>query len=587
MAGQAPRTLQRRTGWWSLIPLALLIASSCTQATAPTSYNGVQPRTPLDKIPAGGDMKNFTLVGQNPLLDSKFNLPRGMNGGVTAVRDCLYVGSSIAEEPAVVLDMKDMTKPTVVGAMPGITGKGMGIEAIEGIADLNIVVASARAGRVYPGAKAQAMTPEEKRIGAVVYDVTDCRKPTIVAKIDVKNDVVHYMTLWRDPVKSERVMASVTYNSGVPEDGVDIRVYDLTGCPKTCNPKLVGEWGLRAQLGIPANVTTKYEGGTRVDNTQTHDVTWSLDGKRMHLAQTKYGYLQIDSSAIAEGRACDPSPAKSATESGHCLTVLPTFKPLAAFGAEVANIHGVVQIPGRPYVALQHEGHDCPWGGITFAYVGADDGVSTYNRQSGQLNAAGGAGAVGAFRGDLFPRNVGTFSIPEQNIDRCPKAGDALPATTGASGIYGSDMMRSSKTVHNALAFPNILFATWYGGGLRAVDISNINTPFELGYFFNKPAPEVRWCSEAAAGPCDKVEVDAEGAPVRARQLLPPDVFARSYPIAMNGYIVYADENMGVYVLKYTGPHADEIPQKGLCISHNPSVTSPGFEPCAPYKPYK
>jgi hypothetical protein len=144
--------------------------------------------------------------------------------------------------------------------------------------------------------------------------------------------------------------------------------------------------------------------------------------------------------------------------------------------------------------------------------------------------------------------------------------------------------MRSSKTVHNALAFPNLLIATWYGGGLRAVDITNPMTPFELGYFFNKPVPEVRWCSESSAGPCAEPEVDSEGQAVRVKQLLPPDVFARSYPIVMNGHIVYYDENSGIYVLKYTGPHADQIPQKGLCISHNPSVVAVGYEPCAPYK---
>src|SRR2546428_10385731 len=144
----------------------------------------------------------------------------------------------------------------------------------------------------------------------------------------------------------------------------------------------------------------------------------------MHLAKPKYGYLQIDSSAIAEGRSCDVTPAKSKNEAGHCLSVFPDFKPLAAFGTEVANVHGVVKIPGRPYVALQHEGHACPFGGITMAYVGDSDTFSTYDRQTGQLIAAGGGGgaaSVGAFRGDLFPRNVGTFSIPEQQADRCPK----------------------------------------------------------------------------------------------------------------------------------------------------------------------
>src|SRR5207253_6776728 len=99
----------------------------------------------------------------------------------------------------------------------------------------------------------------DKLTGLVIYDATDCTKPTIAAKIQVPNEFLHYMTLWRDPNRADRVFASVTFDSGVPEDGVDIRVYDLTGCPKSCNPKLAGEWGLRAQLGVPANVTTKYE----------------------------------------------------------------------------------------------------------------------------------------------------------------------------------------------------------------------------------------------------------------------------------------------------------------------------------------
>jgi hypothetical protein len=525
-------------------------------------------------------MKNFQLVGSNPLIDSRFNVPRGMNGGVTAIRDCLYVGSNIALQPTLILDMKDMAKPTIVGEVPGIKGKGMGIEAIEGVADLNLLVNTARSSFGLGDYKFP-IAAEDKNIGMVVYDATDCKKPTVVAKIDVFNDATHYMVLWRDPKKPDRVLASISY-SGAP-DGVDIRVWDLTGCPKSCNPKMVAEWGLRAQLGIPQTIVTKYEGGQRSDSTTTHDHTYSIDGTRIHLAQTKYGYLQIDSSALAEGRACNPKAATSASATGHCLTVFPNFRPLAAFGTEVANVHGVVKIPGRPYVALQHEGHACPFGGITFAYVGDQDTFSVYDRQTGTLTAAGGA-SVGAFRGDLFPRNVGTFSIPEQQADRCPKAGDQMPPSTGTMGLYGTDMMRSSKTVHNALALPNVLFATWYGGGLRAVDITNPNTPYEVGYFFNKPAPEVRWCAEGAAGPCDNVEVDAEGVPVRQKQLLPPDVFARSYPIVMNGHIVYSDENMGVYVLKYTGPYADQIPQKGICIAHNPSTVAVGYEPCAPYK---
>ena len=578
MPGRAARVRWGRL--LTVVPLALLVMSACSQA-APT-YSGVQPRTPLEKIGSGGDMKNFQLVGSNALVDSKFNIPRGMNGGITAIRDCLYVGSNIALQPTLILDMKDMSKPTVVGEVPGIKGKGMGIEAIEAVADLNLLVNTARSSFGIGDYKFP-IDAADKNIGMTVYDATDCKKPTMVAKIDVFNEQTHYMVLWRDPSKPDRVLASVSY-SGAP-DGVDIRVWDLTGCPKSCNPKMVAEWGLRAQMGVPQTVLTKYEGGQRSDTTTTHDHTYSIDGKRIYLAQTKYGFMEIDSSALAEGRPCNPKAATSPTATGHCLTVFPEFKPLAAFGTEVANVHGVVKIPGRPYVALQHEGHSCPYGGITFAYIGNTDVFSTYDRQTGTFVApAAGAGSVGAFRGDLFPRHVGTFSIPEQQADRCPKQGDQIPPTSSTMGVYGMDAMRSSKTVHNALALPNVLFATWYGGGLRAVDITNPYTPFELGYFFNKPAPEVRWCAEGAAGPCDKPEVDSEGTPVRQKQLLPPDVFARSYPIIMNGHIVYSDENMGVYVLKYTGPYADQVPQKGLCISHNPSSVAVGFEPCAPFK---
>jgi hypothetical protein len=158
-----------------------------------------------------------------------------------------------------------------------------------------------------------------------------------------------------------------------------------------------------------------------------------------------------------------------------------------------------------------------------------------------------------------------------------------MPAT---ANTLGPGQLRTSHTIHNVLAFPNLLIATWYGGGLRAVDISNPYAPFETGFFFNKPAPEVRWCGEQTAviRSCGDVVTGADGLPVRAPQINPPDVFARSYPISMNGHIVYSDENMGVYVLKYTGPRANEIPTSGLCISHNPGAVSPGFEPCPPYR---
>ncbi len=566
----------RRIPLASLLALTALVITSCAPGAQP--YTGVAPRTPLDKISGNGDLKNFTLVGQNPLIDPQFNLPRGMNGGITAVRDCLYVGSNIGLQPALVLDMKDMTKPTVVGELPGIKGRGNGIEAIEAVADLNLLVNTVRNTFTIQGTAIGFDPPAaDKNVGLLIYDTTDCRKPTLAGKFSFPNTNLHYMTLWRDPNRNDRVLAAVTFSSGDPKDGIDIRVVDLTGCPKSCNPKQVAEWGLRAQYNIPPTVETTYQGGTNRWGTQTHDVTFSIDGKTMYAAQQQFGMLVLDSTPLATGQSCNPASANAPYATGNCIRVLnpDLSQRVLPFGTVNATVHGVVKIPGKPYVSLQHEGHACPYGGITIAYIG--------NTESFQPGSPG----TGLIRGDLFPRVVGRFGLPEQEVDRCPQPGQPIPPTTnGLTGTLGADMLRTSKTIHNVLALPDVLFATWYGGGLRAVDISNPYSPFEVGYFFNKPAAEVRWCGEETAiiQSCQKPEIDAEGVPVRARQLNPPDVFARSYPIIMNGHVVYSDENMGVYVLKYTGPHADQIPSSGLCISHNPNVVKAGFEPCPPYK---
>src|SRR6185503_11617737 len=109
------------------ISTAALVAAAGTAGAQPAaqSYSGVQPRTPVDQIPAGGEMRNFTLVGQNPLIDSEMGIPRSMNGGIAAAGQCVYIGSNIGLQPALIIDMADPTNPTIVGALDGVPGRGM------------------------------------------------------------------------------------------------------------------------------------------------------------------------------------------------------------------------------------------------------------------------------------------------------------------------------------------------------------------------------------------------------------------------------------------------------------------------------
>ena len=62
-----------------------------------------------------------------------------------------------------------------------------------------------------------------------------------------------------------------------------------------------------------------------------------------------------------------------------------------------------------------------------------------------------------------------------------------------------------------------------------------------------------------------------------------PMVLAFSYVLSHNGYLIYSDVNSGLYILKYTGPQNQQIPQTGNCVAGNPGAVAPGYDPCPPY----
>ncbi len=63
----------------------------------------------------------------------------------------------------------------------------------------------------------------------------------------------------------------------------------------------------------------------------------------------------------------------------------------------------------------------------------------------------------------------------------------------------------------------------------------------------------------------------------------PPDLIHFSYVDSYNGLLIFGDINNGLYIVRYTGPHADEIPKQGICVPGNPGAVKPGYEPCPPY----
>lgn len=227
-------------------------------------------------------------------------------------------------------------------------------------------------------------------------------------------------------------------------------------------------------------------GLTTSDGGYLHSLSVSDDGTRAYLSTWDFGVYVADTSALAQGL-----PAG-------------VIRPLGLPATYGGNVHGAVKVPGKPYLVLVEEayanaGKGCPFGWLRMADVKDETAVK------------------------IVP---GEFKIQENDCDK-------------AKALNGT------FTAHNQTVFPNVALVPWYGGGLRAVDISNPAAPSEAGAFVPKPTFE----------------------PARRdnRLFFPGSEFNQwvgamwSYPVVQNGLVYVVDIDLGLYVLRYTGKHANEV----------------------------
>jgi hypothetical protein len=115
------------------------------------------------------------------------------------------------------------------------------------------------------------------------------------------------------------------------------------------------------------------------------------------------------------------------------------------------------------------------------------------------------------------PHVVARVGLPE---NRC----DDLPAAD------------ASFTPHNPLVVGDLVFISWYAGGLQVLDASDPLAPRRVAQFV--PAGE-------------------GAAPVSYIGSYPVQTW--SYPILRDGYLYVVDIQSGLYVLRYTGPGAEDV----------------------------
>jgi hypothetical protein len=235
----------------------------------------------------------------------------------------------------------------------------------------------------------------------------------------------------------------------------------------------------------------------------THSLTVSDDGTRAYMAGWDYGFWTLDTSTLA-----NPPP-------GGVGVARPVGIGKLDYGH---NVHSAVVIPGRNEAVFTQEdyanaGHGCPFGIL----------------RTGSLSADGGATLDGQ------------FSLPENDPKDCGKK----------NGTFSS---------HNPTLFHDLALLTWYSGGLRAVDLSDPKHLHEDGAFVPKPTFTPALRDARLFFPAKATNPGLPTDTTRPGSIAPTWTGALwSYPVVQDGLIYVVDIDLGLYILRYTGAHANEV----------------------------
>jgi hypothetical protein len=238
-------------------------------------------------------------------------------------------------------------------------------------------------------------------------------------------------------------------------------------------------------------------------NLFVHSMGVSADGARTYLAMEAGEFLVLDTSDIANNI---PNPQLR-------LLTDPLNRPIwgnpAPCSKDCPNGHSAVQVPGRQFALTTDEVYGtftdpsfgCPWGWARL--ISASD--------------------------PTHPTIVGEYQITQNQQSFCGSPGD--DSLTEQFTSYSS---------HNPTVLPDLAFIAWHSGGLQAINIADPTQPSQAGWFSPTPLNSV-----------------ANEDPALSRG--PNKVVMWSYPIINHGLIYVVDIRNGLYILRYTGPNANEV----------------------------
>jgi hypothetical protein len=499
---------------WSVI--LLLVLAVLLPATVP-ALSVLPPEQP------GPGSFNFQLVGHDPLDN------RGMNAA-PAFYDApdghsyMYVGSRTDGRPdhphpgILVVDVTNPAAPHVVGeigapneALVGMTSRELRVWPQQG---LLIVMNFACSSEIHGctggdtvGVNGVNFEPANFRF----FDVrADPVNPPLVDKwvsVDAAGvrRTPHEMFLWVDPANdtTRALMYITTPGAGA---AVGLVIADISHV-RDGVVTVAGDWGAQRDSGLTEDPFTPLIWAPDVqfpqpvwdeiggDRAILHSMSVTPDGKVGHLAYYGAGYFAIDTSDFANNV---PSPhVRLLTPIANRVDYSPSLPP---------ETHSAVKVPGKDVVMLTDEVYPfipglipdggCPWGWVHFVDI----------------------------RDIAHPQLVGEYKTAFNDPSFCDGLGQA-PLV--------------SFTSHNPTLLPHVALVTWHSAGLQAF-APDPSDPQQLGVFNPQPLPVVATEDPALNGPLGLITM-------------------WSYPIIHHGLIYVVDLRNGLYVLKYTGPHAGEV----------------------------
>jgi hypothetical protein len=408
----------------------------------------------------------------------------------------------------------------------------------------------------------------------------------------------HEFFLWHDPENSNRILVYVAMFSGggLPDpsdptlgipDGIVLAVTDEDTGEMLQHPSVLAGFSLQDVGGPPINERADETGlfgdgrfadfsastnrsdrpGNNQDrqNNMLHSVSVSDDGERVYVAGGNAGFYVLNSTGVAENRnddlaagragcnlrstvvsdrgAVDPTRLREVARD--CLHMVVNDDPgleafLASNASDAAKAARYLVLMTRSRIDVHPPFSSLPTGIHSAVFVperpaqvrGNTDGRPAYVWLSDENGGCPLMHArIVSVESETTPVMVGAFAIPDNQMGECLTQANTEP--------NGEPRRRVPQQNHNPTVFRNLVFTSWYGHGLRAIDISNPYNPREVGY-----------------------------------ALTLPHGVTRSYPVFKDGLIYWTDSDTGLRVARYTGPRSGELPGSGSG-TYESNATSP------------